>query len=59
MGIGVLWCPQFFGRKMKIKNNEKKYFLKIIGRVLRKNIESEFIFSKFGDLKFTLWSKQW
>jgi hypothetical protein len=59
MGIGVLWCPQMLGRKMKIKNNEKIHFLKIIGRVLRTNIESEFVFSKFGDLKFTLWSKEW
>jgi len=55
MGIGVLWCPQNFGRKMKIKIMQ---ILKIIGRVLGKYIENEFIFSKFGDLKFTSWSKE-
>jgi hypothetical protein len=35
MRIGVLRCPQFLGRKMKNKKNEKKKFLKIIGRVLK------------------------
>jgi len=35
MGIGVLWCPQIFGKKMKNKNNAKIYFLKLIGRVLK------------------------